>query len=142
MTRREHEPVGYLSAPALTHLLALVTWVLGPAIVYLVADDEYTKRNAANAIHWSVTLGILVALPILVFIGPIYLLIYLSVDIGLLALVLVPLAFVITLFIISGVALLHLGLCLAGIVKAANGKLWEYPFTYAFLSVDRTGTSR
>jgi|GEM_PF-447027 len=35
------------------HLLGLATSVFAPAVVYLVSDDEFTRRNARNATNWQ-----------------------------------------------------------------------------------------
>jgi len=31
---------------AITHILALFTWLIGPLVVFLVTDDEFVKANA------------------------------------------------------------------------------------------------
>ena len=90
---------------ALTHVLALFTWVVGPLVVYVVIDDAFVKENARNAINWQIwfTVYSLIAL-VLVLVG-----------IGLLALPV--LGIVDTVFIVIAA------------VKASDGEAWSYPLT-------------
>jgi len=39
---------------AITHILALFTWLIGPLVVFLVTDDEFVKANARAAINWQI----------------------------------------------------------------------------------------
>ncbi|WP_255192269.1 DUF4870 domain-containing protein [Natronobeatus ordinarius] len=39
----------------LVHLLGLVTGFLGPIVVYVVSDHEFTRTNARHVINWHVT---------------------------------------------------------------------------------------
>lgn len=90
---------------AITHLLGLFTWVLGPLLVYIVADDPFVKENAANATNWQIILAV-----------------YLVVS-GMLVIVLVGL------ILLPLVAILDLAFCLIAAVKASNGETWSYPLT-------------
>lgn len=47
------------------HLLALPTWGLAAGLVYLVADHEYTRANARNALNWHLTVLAVTALALL-----------------------------------------------------------------------------
>ncbi|MDZ5810884.1 DUF4870 domain-containing protein [Halorubrum sp. AD140] len=100
---------GNTSMAAITHLLALFTWVIGPLVVLLVTDDEFVKANARTAINWQIWLTIysLVAV-VLILVG-----------IGLLILPLLGL--IDTVFVIVAA------------VKAADGETWSYPLTIDIL---------
>lgn len=96
---------GDTTMAALTHILALFTWVLGPVIVYIVAEDDFVKENAKNAINWQI----------------IYL-VYLIVS------------FVLILVVVGLLAIVLLGVldfvfCVVAAVKASDGEAWKYPFT-------------
>ncbi|WP_119817687.1 DUF4870 domain-containing protein [Halalkaliarchaeum desulfuricum] len=41
------------------HLLGLLTGFLGPAVVYVVSDHEYTRTNARHALNWHITVFVL-----------------------------------------------------------------------------------
>lgn len=90
---------------AIVHVLGLVTWIVGPAIVYFVTEDSFTKENAANALNWQIilTLYLFVAgLSVFVLIG----------------FVLTPL-----------VMLVSLVFCILAAIKASDGEAWSYPAT-------------
>jgi uncharacterized Tic20 family protein len=46
----------------LVHLLSIPTGVVGAGIVYLVATNEFTKRNARNALNWHLAVLVLTVL--------------------------------------------------------------------------------
>jgi len=54
MSRDDHTPDTKTTA-TFVHLFGLVSGFVGPAIVYYLTDDEYTKRNARNAFNWQVS---------------------------------------------------------------------------------------
>jgi len=89
----------------ITHLLPLVSWVLGPLIVYLIAEDAFVKENARNAINWQImyTVYMLVSTILLVIL------------IGALLMIVV--------------SFLNLAFCIIAAVKASDGEAWEYPAT-------------
>jgi len=39
----------------IVHILALFTSFVGPAIMYAIFDNEFTRENARNAINWHIT---------------------------------------------------------------------------------------
>jgi hypothetical protein len=127
------ESVGYLSLPALTYILGLVTWMIGPGIVYVLTDDEYTKQNAARTIEWSATVAYLFLGRPLIEFGS-YGKVDLSgaVDPSFSALVLINWAHVAVLTILYTVPLIHFAGCLVGTHKAAQGTLWTDPLTVSF----------
>lgn len=90
---------------AVTHLLALFTWILGPLIVLLVSDDEFVIRNAKNALAWQ----------LMFLVYAIISMILLVILVGALLLVVV--------------GLLDTIFCIIAAVKAAEGEAWEYPLT-------------
>ena len=90
---------------AITHVLALFTWVIGPAIVLVASEDEFVKQNAKNALNWQIFFTIysfVAGLSLLVFVG----------------FVLLPL-----------VLLVNLIFCILAAVKASNNEAWTYPLT-------------
>lgn len=38
----------------LVHLIGLIFGFIGAGVVYLLANDEFTKSNARNAVNWQV----------------------------------------------------------------------------------------
>lgn len=102
-------PAGNTSMAAITHLLALFTWLIGPLVVLLVSDDEFVKANARTAINWQIWLTIYsVIAGVLILVG-----------IGLL---LLPL-----------LGLIDLVFVVIAAVKASNGDVWSYPLTIDLL---------
>jgi hypothetical protein len=94
---------------AITHILALFTWLIGPLVVLLVTDDEFVKANARAAINWQIWLTIYsIIAGILILVG-----------IGIL---LLPL-----------LGLLDLVFIVIAAVKAADGEVWSYPLTIDLL---------
>jgi hypothetical protein len=94
---------------AITHILALFTWLIGPLVVLLVSDDEFVKANARAAINWQIWLTIYsVIAGVLILVG-----------IGLL---LLPL-----------LGLIDLVFVVIAAVKASNGEVWSYPLTIDLL---------
>jgi uncharacterized Tic20 family protein len=91
------------------HISGFVTSIIGPLIIYLLVDDEFAKRNAANALNWQIMV-----------------IIYGTIA-GLLAFVAIGFA------IIPLILLLNLVFCLIATVKASKGETWSYPLTYDFL---------
>ncbi|MFP9060269.1 DUF4870 domain-containing protein [Natrialbaceae archaeon A-chndr2] len=90
---------------AITHILALLTWVIGPLIVYLVTEDQFVKENARNALNWQIMFTI-----------------YMTVSAVLL---LVLIGFVLILIL----PLLDLVFCIIAAIKASEGEAWTYPAT-------------
>jgi len=100
---------GNTSMAAITHILALFTWLIGPLVVLLVTDDEFVKANARAAINWQIWLTIYsIIAGILILVG-----------IGIL---LLPL-----------LGLLDLVFIVIAAVKAADGEVWSYPLTIDLL---------
>ncbi len=100
---------GNTTMAAITHLLALFTWLIGPLVVLLVTDDEFVKANARNAINWQIWLtvySLVAAVLILAGIG----------------LLLLPL-----------LGLLDTVFVIVAAVKAADGEVWSYPLTIDLL---------
>lgn len=94
---------------ALTHVLALFTWLIGPLVVYLVTDDPFVEENAANATDWQIMFTLyMFASFVLVF-------------------VLVGLVF---LFVLP---LLDMVFIVIAAIKAGEGEAWTYPLTPSIL---------
>ena len=94
---------------AVAHIVGFITSIIGPLIMYLILDDGFGKRNAANALNWQ----------IMVFI-------YLTIS-GILTFLLIGFA------LIPLVLLLDLIFCIIAAVKASQGEAWSYPITYDFV---------
>lgn len=90
---------------AITHVLALFTWVIGPAIVYIAADDPFVRENAANATNWQIMFTLYMLVSVL--------------------LVVVLVGFVL-LFVLP---ILDMALIIVGALKASEGEAWKYPLT-------------
>lgn len=90
---------------ALTHILALFTWFIGPLIMLIATEDEFVEENARNAINFQIvfTLGMFIS--------------------GILSLVLIGL------LLMPILGLLDLIFCVMAAVKASDGEAWEYPLT-------------
>lgn len=125
-----------VSFAALAHIVGLVSLIVGPLLIYALASDEYTKRNAANATNWWLTVTIFLAMTVLIFGSPVELFALLDIeDIGLLVLALLALVLmaVVMTFILSVLLLLAPIFSLIGTAKAAKGQLWSYPFSIPLL---------
>lgn len=92
---------------AITHIIAFLTWIVGPLIILLITEDPFVSQNAKNALIWQLMLTI-----------------YLMIS-AILVLVLVG---VLLLFVL---ALLDLVFCIIAAVKASEGQIWQYPLTPA-----------
>lgn len=108
---------GNTSMAAITHILALFTWVIGPLVVLLVTDDEFVKANARKAINWQIWLTIYS------IVGGLFVLVTAVIGIGLL---IAPILF-------SVLGLIDLVFIVIAAVKAADGEVWSYPLTIDLL---------
>lgn len=94
---------------ALSHILGLMFGLLGPIIIYAIADDDFVRKNAAKAFTWQVFLILYIFLAVFMsffFIG----------------ILLFPL-----------LLLLNAVFCIVGAVKASKGEVWKYPGTVDLL---------
>lgn len=94
---------------ALTHVLALFTWLIGPLIVYLVTDDPFVEENAANAVDWQIMFTVYMILSfflIFVLVGFVFL------------------------FVLP---LLDMAFIVIAALKAGEGETWTYPLTPSLL---------
>ena len=89
----------------LTHVLALLFWIFAPLVVFLMTENEFVKRNAANALNWQISYAVYVLISA-------FLVLFV---VGILTAVLV--------------GLMNLIFCVVATVKAADGEAWEYPLT-------------
>ncbi|ELY84678.1 zinc ribbon domain-containing protein [Natrinema altunense] len=94
---------------AITHVLAIFTWAIGPLIVLIATDDPFVEENARNALNWQIafTVYMLVSF-ILVF-----------AVVGIVPVLLLP--------------FVDLAFCAIAAVKAADGESWSYPATPAIV---------
>lgn len=102
---RERRTDGDTTFAALTHVLAFVTWFVGPLIVLVVTEDEFVEENARNALNWQIVFTICMVVSfVLVF-------------------ALVGFVFLFTLPVVNMV------LCIVAAIKASDGEAWKYPLT-------------
>lgn len=100
---------------SIVHLLALFSWVIGPAIVYIVSNSEFTRDNARNALNWQI---LFTTIPVLLFA---------------LSLILNDIFVIVgALFVVFG-GFLTIAFCLVATFKAIRGNTWEYPFAPAII---------
>ncbi|ELY51619.1 DUF4870 domain-containing protein [Natronolimnohabitans innermongolicus] len=110
-TRSQSTVVRTLAAG--THLLALVTWIVGPLLVMWLSRSEYAKEHARNALNWQLTVGIVAYVA-----GALVVATSLTSD---------------SLFVlwssVLGVLVLGANLlfCAVAAVRALRGEQWEYP---------------
>jgi uncharacterized Tic20 family protein len=90
---------------AITHVLALFTWVVGPLVVYIVTDDPFVQRNAANAMNWQIVFAVYLAVSTVLVV----------VLVGFVLVVLLP--------------ILDFALIVLAALKASEGEAWQYPLT-------------
>jgi uncharacterized Tic20 family protein len=98
----------------LAHILALITGLFGPIILYAVTDDPFVKENAANATNWQIVL--------IVYNFSAFVLIFVALFISEILALLAVLLF----FGLIGANLVFIGI---GTIKALNGEAWSYPIT-------------
>ncbi|GAB3692536.1 DUF4870 domain-containing protein [Halorubrum pallidum] len=102
---------------ALTHVLALFTWLVGPLVIYVVTNDAFVKENARNAVNWQIWFSIYS------IVASAFVLMTALVGIGLL---IAP-----VLFLVLG--LIDTVLIVIAAVKASDGEAWHYPLTIDLL---------
>ena len=93
----------------IAHILGLLTWVIGPVIVYLASDDKKVKSHAKIVLNWQISFTI-----------------YMIIS-GILALVLI--GFV----LIPILSILNLVFSIIGAIKASEGTVWRYPLSIPFM---------
>lgn len=103
---------------SISHILGLVFGLLGPIIIYAIAEDDFVKKNAAKAFTWQV-----------------FFLLYLILSF-------VSLTFFIGFLLFPVVLILNTAFCIIGAVKASNGKVWKYPGTIDLLEKSEEQTSQ
>lgn len=91
------------------HILGIFFWFIPALIVYLAADDSFTKENAKNALNWQVSATIYAVISVL--------LILVIVGIVLLALL--------------GIA--NMVFSIVAALKASDGEAWKYPLAIKFI---------
>lgn len=114
----------------LSHVLGLANiffflmGVLGPLIIYFVAENARDKEHAKKALNWQISyiiyfiiMGIaMVFLIIIVIIAP---------FLGMLSFIWVLVFF--------GLYIMNLVFCIMAAVKASRDELWDYPLAIPFL---------
>ncbi|NUC73764.1 zinc ribbon domain-containing protein [Haloterrigena sp. SYSU A558-1] len=96
---------GDTTLAAITHVLALVTWAIGPLIVLVATEDPFVEENARNALNWQIAFTIYMIVSFfLTFI-----------VVGIVPFLVLP--------------VVDLVFCVVAAVKAADGEAWSYPIT-------------
>ncbi len=95
----------------LTHIIAWFTSFIGPLIILLVSEDEFTKNNARSALNWQIS----------VIIYSIVSAVFIFIIIGF--------------FMLFALGIVNLIFCIVAAVKAGDGKIWKYPMSISFLKV-------
>lgn len=124
------------------HLVGALTPVVGPGVIYLISNHDFTRANARNALNWYLTVLILTLAAIGVF-----LLGADTVTIGGNTVEWSPLpALLGSVFGIIGAVLLLLTMlswiatfffALFATFKAITGNAWEYPFARELIGSER-----
>lgn len=91
----------------ITHVLGLLTWVIGPLIVLVITEDAFVRENAKAAIMWQLMLAIYAIISVILII------------------------FVIGILLLIVLAFLDLVFCIIAAIKASEGEAWKYPLTPA-----------
>ncbi|MWV41063.1 DUF4870 domain-containing protein [Natrialba sp. INN-245] len=114
------------------HVIGLLTGIVGPGILYLVSDREFTRTNARNVFNWQ----LLVFTAFLVVMASVFgwiLVVEWTPIPDVLALGWFLLIFVAMLGLVI-VTLLNLIFPLVATAKAIFGDAWTYPLTPDFLA--------
>ena len=93
----------------LTHILGIFFWFIPALIVYLAAEDKFTKDNAKSALNWQISAivyGVISTVLIIILIGILFL--------GLLWLA-------------------NIIFSIVAAIKASDGKVLEYPAAIKFI---------
>lgn len=125
----------------LIHFLAIPTGVVGAGILYLLATDEFTKRNARNALDWHLTVLLITAITF----GSVLTYAELTgqgiTDVSILPSSVSTVAGIVTsalLMLWFAVTAWTFAVGLIAMVKAIFGTAWRYPFSLAL--VERFGS--
>ncbi|HRN56198.1 MAG TPA: DUF4870 domain-containing protein [Agriterribacter sp.] len=92
----------------LSHVLTLVVWLFAPLIIYLIKKDEspFVAAHAKESLNFQITVSLVCIVLFITIIG-----IFLLWIVGIIALILVIVA----------------------TIKANDGKLYRYPFTWRLI---------
>lgn len=93
----------------IAHILGIFTGFIGALVIYLIAEDDYTKNEARKALNWQISL-----------------IIYFVIS-GVLMLILIGFLLMVALSIMNFVV------CIIAAIKANEGKDWDYPLSISFL---------
>ncbi|NLV07937.1 DUF4870 domain-containing protein [Haloarcula rubripromontorii] len=120
----------------LIHFFAIPTGVVGAGLLYLLATDEFTKRNARNALDWHLTVLLITAITVGSFLTYIELTGQGITEVSVLPSSVSTVAGVAIsgLFVLwFGVTLWTFAVGLIAMVKAIFGTAWRYPFSLALV---------
>lgn len=103
----------------LTHILGIFTYILGPLIVYLLAEDKKLKVHSKNALNWQISFTIYI---LALFLFSIF---------SIMTKVLIPNIYIIIpfSFIAWILGILNIAFCIVGGVKAYKEDIWKYPLS-------------
>ncbi|WP_255169431.1 DUF4870 domain-containing protein [Natrononativus amylolyticus] len=114
------------------HVIGLFTGAIGPGIVYLLSDHEFTRDNARTAINWQLFYFVsFVAVLALFFVA-------VALDFVLPDFVVVTVLLVVfaLFFVVMLLTILNLVFPLVATGKAIFGTAWEYPIAPDFFDLD------
>jgi len=102
---------GNTTVAAITHVLGLFAWLVGPLVVLVLSEDEFVGENARSAVNWQICLTAysLVALAVSFALA----------RVGFLA--------------FPALGVLNTVSVVIAAVKAAGGETWHYPFAIDLL---------
>lgn len=95
----------------LTHVFGLLTGILGPLIILVLANDKDVKKHAKNSFNWQLTLLILVMIP------------------GILSVI------IIGKILIAVLTVINVLFCIKAAVMAWKNKFWKYPLSIRFFKL-------
>lgn len=92
----------------LSHIITLISTFIGPLIIYLVKkdDSEFVAQHAKESLNFQITMFLLCVILGITIIG-------------------IPLIWIVSIFVLVMV--------IVATIKAADGKLYRYPFTIRFI---------
>lgn len=116
------------------HLIGFLTSFIGPLLIYVVSDHDFTRENARNAMNWQFFYVTVLAGAILLF-GGVFVADTVLPDVIVVALFLVVFALFLSVVLIG---FLNFVFPLVATGKAIFGGTWEYPIAPDFFDLERS----
>ena len=93
----------------LAHVLGIVAGFIPSLVIFLFAEDGYTKKNSMNALNWQISL-------VIYMVASVFLMILL-----------------VGFFLVPALYILNIIFSIIAAVRAKEGRVWEYPLTIKFI---------